>query len=389
MELTFTNLLLLAASIIGLFLSVLIFNKFGYSLANRLLALLLLLYAIVLIRLLLWDLGYFTVVPHLLILPISISFLMGPVHYLYCKYLIDPQTEYKKKDYLHFIPFLIYQIVLLKELFKSDKELINSLVDISAESISGVFLAFNWIITIHVLFYVTITLLRIQKYSSSIKQVFSSIEKLKLNWLWYITLFIGLGMVVFLIENTFLLGGYIISDQFELSNIIFSVYVVAIGYLGMLKSDIFLSKEFSDNVNELENVDNIISKESTEKYRRSGLTEERANAIIKSLSVLMQNEMPYMDSTLTLNKLAEKLSVSPHNLSEVINTKLNQNFFDYVNSYRIDKVKKDLADSGKQNITLLAIAIDAGFNSKSSFNSTFKKFTGMTPTEYKRSLTGI
>jgi len=77
------------------------------------------------------------------------------------------------------------------------------------------------------------------------------------------------------------------------------------------------------------------------------------------------------------------LSVSLHNLSEVINGHLNQNFFDFVNSYRVEKVKQDLEDPDKLHFTLLALAMDAGFNSKSSFNSIFKKHTGLAPSVYR------
>ncbi|MBN1301849.1 MAG: AraC family transcriptional regulator [Melioribacteraceae bacterium] len=351
--------------------------------ANRLLAILLFLYSVLLLRLLLWDLGYYTVIPHLLLLPISISFLMGPVHYLYCKYLISSESKFSKKDFLHFIPFLIYFLLISGELLKSKDELISLFDQLQKKSVQGEFLVFNWIITVHVLFYVTITLLRIQKFSNTIKQVFSSIEKLQLNWLRYITVIIGAGMVVFLIENTFLLGGYIISDKFALSNIIFSLYVIAIGYLGLLKSDIFLSCEFVDSAHTIPEIDTASSYKGETKYRRSGLTEERAKEILNDLLMLMTADKPYKDNSLTLNKLALILSVTPHNLSEVLNSRMNQNFFDFINKYRVDQVKSDLTEKSKNNLTLLSIAMDAGFNSKSSFNSIFKKFTGMTPTEYK------
>ena len=385
MELTLTNLSLLLASSLGLFLSVLIFHKYGSSLANRLLAILLLLYSFILIRLLLWDLEYYLIIPRILLLPISISFLMGPMHYLYSKYLIGPEDKFNKKDYLHFIPFIIYLLILIPAVFMPSAELIASFKETQSETKSGEFLAFNWFITIQVLFYVALTLIRIQKFSASVKQVFSSVDKIKLNWLWYITVFIGLGMVVFLIENTLRLGGYIVSDKFILSNLIFSGYVIAIGYLGMLKSEIFLSKDFSESVHELNEIQhNSESKNENNKYKRSGLTEERAEEIKGMLLQLMDDKKPYTDSSLTLNKLADMLMVTPHNLSEVINTKLDMNFFDFINQYRVDQVKKNILRYPKEHYTLLGLAMEAGFNSKSSFNSIFKKTTGVTPTEFRK-----
>ena len=98
----------------------------------------------------------------------------------------------------------------------------------------------------------------------------------------------------------------------------------------------------------------------------------------------MKQEKPYLDSELTLLELAGTLNVSPHNLSEAINTQLQQTFFDFVNQYRVEQVKKDLADPQKQHLTFLALALEAGFNSKSSFNTIFKKHAEMTPSEYRK-----
>ena len=93
----------------------------------------------------------------------------------------------------------------------------------------------------------------------------------------------------------------------------------------------------------------------------------------------MVEKEPYIDSELTLNSLAEMLSISPHNLSEAINTQLDKSFFDFINFYRVERVKKDLLDPTNNHLKILAIAFDAGFNSKSSFNTIFKKHTNMTP----------
>lgn len=107
---------------------------------------------------------------------------------------------------------------------------------------------------------------------------------------------------------------------------------------------------------------------------------------MRDLMALMQPEKPYRDSELTLTKLADMLSVSPHNLSEVINTQVGQNFFDFVNQYRVEEVKQNLANKEMQHFTLLALGLEAGFNSKSSFNAIFKKHTGAPPSEFRKNL---
>ena len=103
----------------------------------------------------------------------------------------------------------------------------------------------------------------------------------------------------------------------------------------------------------------------------------------QALLKLMDDEKPYTNSELMLYQPAGMLNISSHNLSEVLNTQLNQNFFDFINQHRVEQLKKDLCDPAKNHYKLLAIAFDAGFNSKSSFNTIFKKSTGLTPSQYR------
>jgi AraC-like DNA-binding protein len=105
--------------------------------------------------------------------------------------------------------------------------------------------------------------------------------------------------------------------------------------------------------------------------------------IIYSIN-LFKDEKPYLDCELTLGRLAETLNVSPHNLSEVINTKLKQNFYDLVNSYRVEEVKRKLQSPEFDMYSILGIAYESGFNSKTSFNTIFKKYVGQTPSAYKK-----
>lgn len=100
----------------------------------------------------------------------------------------------------------------------------------------------------------------------------------------------------------------------------------------------------------------------------------------------MRERKPYLESQLTIKDLADTLQVNPKHLSQVINEQLDQNFFNYINSYRVNEVKNRIADPDYRHLTVLGIALDCGFNSKSSFNSVFKKITGQTPTSYKSEL---
>jgi AraC-like DNA-binding protein len=123
------------------------------------------------------------------------------------------------------------------------------------------------------------------------------------------------------------------------------------------------------------------------KYERSTLTPERAERYTKKLLHVMETERPYTDGELNLQKLAARLSVPAQHLSQIVNGRLNQSFTDFVNAYRVEEAKRKLVDPRLSHYSVLAIAEDVGFNSKSSFNAVFKKHAGMTPTEFRNSAT--
>jgi AraC-like DNA-binding protein len=101
----------------------------------------------------------------------------------------------------------------------------------------------------------------------------------------------------------------------------------------------------------------------------------------------MEKQRPYLDPELSLSALAKELGINRNQLSQSINDGLGENFYDFVNKYRVEEVKRLMADPNKQNYNLLGIAVEAGFKSKSTFNLIFKRFTGLTPTEYKKNIT--
>jgi AraC-like DNA-binding protein len=117
--------------------------------------------------------------------------------------------------------------------------------------------------------------------------------------------------------------------------------------------------------------------------KKPPLTEDRVDEIRKSLSYLFEVERIFRDQNLSLNALAERLELPAHQLSWVINNKIGKTFSDFLNYYRVEDVKKRLADSQDREKTILEIAFDSGFSTKSSFNKTFKDLTGKTPRDYR------
>lgn len=120
------------------------------------------------------------------------------------------------------------------------------------------------------------------------------------------------------------------------------------------------------------------------KYKESAINPQFAEVCIKRLNYLVENEKIYLDENISLQSLAEKLNIQPYQLSQLLNEKMNQSFSDFINSYRIEEAKKILAGPKGAEKKNTAVAFDVGFNSMTAFYKAFKKFTGMTPNQYKK-----
>ena len=124
--------------------------------------------------------------------------------------------------------------------------------------------------------------------------------------------------------------------------------------------------------------------QAAKKYEKSTLTPDRAEKYLQRLRHAMEPEKLYTDGDLTLQKLATKLPIPVQHLSQVVNEHLQQNILDFINAHRVEEAKRRLLDPEKKHLSILAIAEDVGFNSKSSFNAVFKKYTNLTPSEFRK-----
>ena len=156
-----------------------------------------------------------------------------------------------------------------------------------------------------------------------------------------------------------------------------SIFVILIGYFG-LKQKVILGNDFKEQ--------QLLDKEKN-KYSGSSLKEDEASKYSKQLSEFMQSEKPYLNPDLTLQLLASQINITPHYLSQVINEQFKVNFFEYINQFRVEEVKARINNPKYKSFSLLGIAVDSGFNSKSAFNRVFKKFTNQTPSQYKSNIT--
>jgi len=173
--------------------------------------------------------------------------------------------------------------------------------------------------------------------------------------------------------------------------------VYAMGYMGLRQPEIFryetaeypVQVSVAPTIAQSPAVSATISEApaielETPRYDRSGLGETEAAKLEKDLFVLMDRDRPWTDSELTLADLAARLGTTPHKLSEVLNTQIGKTFYDFVNGYRVRDVQRRIQSGEARTRKMLALALDAGFASKSTFNQAFKKHTNQTPSDYGR-----
>lgn len=164
----------------------------------------------------------------------------------------------------------------------------------------------------------------------------------------------------------------------------FTFFAFAISFYGYKQRTVFM--ELKKKRDKSGNDEHIVSET---RYEKSGLKEDIAKKYMKLLLSYMVNENPYLDGDLTIHDVSKSLNIPRHHLTQVINENMKMNFYYFINEYRVEEAKNRLTDPKFKNFTILSIAYDSGFNSKSSFNGVFKKFTGYTPSSFRNKKTAI
>ena len=380
------GIILILGAVQGLFLATLLFTKYRSHPANRYLGFLILAYSVFIINFMVSNIEALQQqYPHWLLIFSGLPFLFGPLHMIYVGTLTDTHLPFARMHWYHFLPFILYKLFYVQIFFMTREELYAVFLQIRQNGEPIHIMLTGLLLAVIGPAYIIIALIVFKRYSVKIQNIYSSLDKVNLYWLRFFTYAALFVWSVVLIENVLSASGINMQDYFQVVPILTSIFVYATGYIGMFKSEIFEQPEVQENLrqaHEIEARKNMLKYDK--KYEKSGLTEEKATESLRQLLELMERDKPYLNANLTLNDLSDKLNISNHNLSEILNTQVNQNFFDFVNQYRVNEVKKYLDDKNKDHLTLLSIALDAGFNSKSGFNLIFKKYMHITPSEYRQ-----
>ena len=347
---------------IALFAGILVVTKKHLSVSDRLLSAWLFLLAIdygnIGITLFTFD---YTIIP-------SSFFLFNPAFYLYSRSLTDKRFKLRWIQLLHLIPYMFFE-------FSNHYDTLSFDIDTFYIDENNLWIRLLYAISflLSLLVYNIFSITTVHKHRINLKNEFSNInQNQKLSWL----LIIVVSYNVYVLTATLLgLFGFYYKD-FEVSRAFnYSAALVLtfiLGFYGIRQDEIYKRK-----------VEKIESDQTQKRYKNSKLSTNRKEEIRTQILTYFKEEVPYLNSELSIQFLSEELNIPKHQLTEVLNTIIGKNFFQFVNEYRVEAVKQKLSDTTNNKFSLEAIAYDCGFSSKSSFFSVFKNITGKTPLQFK------
>lgn len=312
--------------------------------------------------------------------------LLGPSLWLYVEGLTsETPWKIKPRHSVQLLPFLLGLIVtaLIMSLPVETRHIIFS-EDSDVDSgfplivVVTIFLAMLlWAIQSG--YYVIRIIIRLSKYRKKLKDLFASNEQRELGWLgWVLLITAGTWFFSFAsLMSTLIHENPLFGYRFGFTLLLILVWTLA--YWGLRQKPGFEGRYISKEPNSSESIDSEILVDK--KYQRSALSDDQAQRIAEKINATMKQDQLHLDSSLSLHKLARHVAISPNYISQTLNETMGTNFFDFVNKWRIETAKPKIIANED---TVLNIALEVGFNARSSFYKVFKKETGKTPTEFRK-----
>lgn len=365
----------------GLFLAVIFFTvKKGNRIANRFLGLALLVLAFIVLEIFLGYTGHIQYLPVLVNLEEPAAFLIGPLIFFYTLALLHPDFRFRWKWHsLHFIPFFFQGITRMPFFLQSNAFKIRDTAMSFHQPVEGwipadkiwyfpehEFLVSFWLdvaINLSLFSYLAYSIWLIYRHTQRQQESIWNFKDLTLRWLSRLLMLFLL--VICLVAFFSFTSDDDTGDIYIASGCSFIFYGISFYLISHLQA-------FGTE------------KQPKKRYERSVLDAEMADDIRQKLERCIHIGKPYLNTELTMPLLAEQLKISPHHLSQVINEQYRLNFSDFINQHRIEEMKSRLSDPAYHHIKIEQIAFDTGFNSKSTFQAAFKKFTGTTPSTYRK-----
>jgi AraC-like DNA-binding protein len=355
------------------FAGLLISTKKPYSIANKLMAAWLFLICIELI---------FALINSTLLEMYSfpfVAFTYGPLLFLYVIFMTNPERRFNWLSLLHFIPFLVFFTVSV--IFRTQPLMGDLRRFFIPDRFISLRIVYSTCFFLSVTVYSFLTFIEIRKHQINLKNLVSYTSKvITLNWLKIISIsFYTAYFVLFILGGINMIGNYIPFDPYFVSFGFIALFSFVYSFYGIKQPVIFGQELKPDS----------LDKKEADKYLKSGLKQEQAMDYLQKLITYVEINKPYLNRDLNINDLSLMTKIPRHNITQVLNENHRKNFFTFINEYRVKEVIERFSDPKFNNYTILAIAFDAGFNSKTTFNSIFKNHTGLTPSKFREKSTGI
>jgi AraC-like DNA-binding protein len=338
----------LASTLISVMVSIMIVTNLGYLVARTEL------------------INYF---PQMFGVPFGMIFLFGPLFYFYCRSVTDPRFQWKSGFLLHFIPYFIQLAINLPFLALGKSAWIQFIEIFLAGDlpVRGMEKGILLLQDIHLLVYLIFTFRLIRRARRENGSLYIVPLAERLSWLSRLTWSFSFFLITVFVAGVFIVVGqkYIPITNY-LYTIITSAIIYVIAYKTVIKPD-------------------VIAPDFVQKYKAymQFMGEDGEKYFNRLKSLLSENKV-FVDPDLTLVTLAESVGLPSHQVSKLINEKFGKSFNDLINEYRVNEFIARINNPQYQAYSVLGVAMDVGFNSKSSFNSTFKKITGKTPSAYRK-----
>ena len=350
----------------GLFLSLLLLLRQAHS--HRFLVMLIFTFSLTLGHYVTFWTGLFSKYPHLIGLSSSLPWLFGPALYLYVK-----QSQSRQKEpltftsILHFTPFFLHFFYLAPFYLSSATHKLSKISIPTLHNLDQ--LITNWGQTMALLFYGGLILYNVLKNGKS--------EASKpLVYMGY--LFVGFAISHATYYMMVYGYSYVKIYDYYISSFM-ALFIYWVGYMGFLKPEVISSEP-----DKTLTINKVKSTHKPIKYAHSALKEAHAQQLLEKLRLLMQNEKLYLNPALKIQEVANKMGISTHHLSQLLNEQAQQNYAVFINAYRVEEAAKKLQNPQYAHEKIIAIAYDVGFNTKASFNAHFKKQTGLSPSAYRQ-----
>lgn len=309
----------------------------------------------------------------------TLIFLQIPVFYLYIISVCYADFKLRPKYLLHLLPFLIVNLVLSPRFYTVGVASKISFIQNRQNMIEFQFL--HILIHLQIITYITAVFSVLRKSKTLYLENFAGKSVSSYNWLFQFTIVLTILYLVALLKNILKFSDYPhISEWLKIGLLVSSLFVFCWYLFKALNNpDIFRNID-----SKLKLVSELVSEENSRE--QSTLAEQKHNEELVKLRKYMVEKKPFLNPPLTIQDVSNELEIPVRDLSLLINHQIGQHFYDFVNTYRIENAMDILKDDTKNKVTILEILYQVGFNSKSSFNTAFKKHTGITPTIYRKGL---